>query len=64
MAPLEWIAAIGTLLAAGMAAADRGRRRTGWGVWQYLLSRKNRRLMERLEPVAKMVELEVELERE
>lgn len=29
--PLEWIAAIGTMLAAGLIAADLGRRFTGWG---------------------------------
>lgn len=29
--PLEWIAAIGTMLAAAMIAADLGRRATGWG---------------------------------
>ena len=29
--PLEWVAAIGTMLAAGLIAADIGRRATGWG---------------------------------
>ena len=29
--PLEWIAAIGTMLAAGLIAIDRGRRVTGFG---------------------------------
>ena len=29
--PLEWIAAIGTMLAAGLIAADLGRKVTGWG---------------------------------
>lgn len=29
--PLEWIAAIGTMIAAGLIAADLGRRITGWG---------------------------------
>ncbi|MEN7536454.1 hypothetical protein [Aurantiacibacter flavus] len=95
--PLEWIAAIGTMLAAGLIAADIGRRATGygfilfcavsitwivsgltsdaipivamnailllinaWGVWQYLLSRKNREVMERVEPVEKEIEEEVE----
>jgi hypothetical protein len=29
--PLEWIAALGTMLAAGLIAADLGRRVTGWG---------------------------------
>ena len=99
--PLEWIAAIGTMLAAGLIAADLGRKATGWGfvlfcavsltwivsgltsgatpiaamnavlllinawgVWQYLLSAKNRRVMERLEPVAEKVEREVEREME
>ncbi len=96
---LEWIAAVGTMLAAGLIAADRGRRATGfgfvlfcavsitwivsgltsgatpiaamnavlllinaYGVWQYLLSSKNRKVMERLEPVAKKIEQEVERE--
>lgn len=97
--PLEWIAAIGTMLAAGLVAADLGRRVTGWGfvlfcavavtwivigmttnampiaamnavllvinvygVWQYLLSPKNRKVMDRLEPVAARIEREVEAE--
>ena len=29
--PLEWIAAIGTMMAAGLIATDTGRRATGWG---------------------------------
>ncbi|MEL7680795.1 hypothetical protein AAG593_07840 [Citromicrobium bathyomarinum] len=29
--PLEWIAAIGTMIAAGLIAADLGRKATGWG---------------------------------
>jgi len=29
--PLEWIAAIGTMIAAGLVAADLGRRVTGFG---------------------------------
>ena len=29
--PLEWIAALGTMLAAGLIAADLGRKVTGWG---------------------------------
>ena len=99
--PLEWIAAIGTMLAAGLIAADLGRKATGWGfvlfcavsvvwivsgvtqgatpiaamnailllinawgVWQYLLSRKNRKIMERVEPVAERIEAEVEREME
>ena len=28
---LEWVAAIGTMIAAGMIAADLGRKATGWG---------------------------------
>lgn len=96
---LEWIAAIGTMLAAGLVAADLGRRVTGfgfvlfcavaitwivsgltsdalpiaamnaillliniYGVWQYLLSPKNRKVMDRLEPVAKRIEEQVEAE--
>ena len=97
--PLEWIAAIGTVVAAGLLAADLGRKVTGWGfvlfcavamtwiliglrtsampiaamnamllainvygVWQYLLSPKNRKLMDRLEPIAEKIEHEVERE--
>jgi nicotinamide riboside transporter PnuC len=97
--PLEWIAAIGTMLAAGLIAADLGRKATGygfvlfcavsvtwiasglssnampiaamnailllinaWGVWQYLLSRKNREVMERVEPIQHAIEHEVEEE--
>ena len=97
--PLEWIAAIGTMLAAGLIAADLGRRATGWGfvlfcavsiiwivsgltsdatpiaamnavlllinawgVWQYLLSAKNRKIMERLEPVQERIARQVEAE--
>lgn len=96
---LEWIAAIGTMLAAGLIAADLGRKATGygfvlfcavsvtwivsgltsnalpiaamnailllinaWGVWQYLLSRKNREVMERVEPIQHAIEHEVEEE--
>jgi uncharacterized membrane protein YphA (DoxX/SURF4 family) len=29
--PLEWIAAIGTIIAAALVASDLGRRITGWG---------------------------------
>ena len=29
--PLEWIAAIGTMIAAGLIALDLGRKATGWG---------------------------------
>ena len=97
--PLEWVAAIGTMLAAALIAADLGRKATGygfvlfcavsvtwivsgltsgampiaamnailllinaWGVWQYLLSRKNREVMERVEPVQQAIEHEVEEE--
>ena len=97
--PLEWIAAVGTMLAAGLVAADLGRRVTGWGfllfcavamtwivsgltsdampiaamnaillainlwgVWQYLLSPKNRRVMEELEQVQPEIERQVEQE--
>lgn len=97
--PLEWIAAIGTMIAAGLVAADLGRKVTGfgfvlfcavavtwvisgvtsnampiaamngvlllinaWGVWQYLLSPKNRKVMDRLEPVAERIEKQVEAE--
>ena len=97
--PLEWVAAIGTMLAAALIAADLGRKATGygfvlfcavsvtwiisgltsgampiaamnailllinaWGVWQYLLSRKNREVMERVEPVRQAIEHEVEEE--
>jgi nicotinamide riboside transporter PnuC len=95
--PLEWIAAIGTMFAAALIAADLGRKVTGygfvlfcavsvtwivsgltsnampiaamnailllinaWGVWQYLLSRKNREVMERVEPIRQAIEHEVE----
>lgn len=97
--PLEWVAAIGTMLAAALIAADLGRKATGygfvlfcavsvtwivsgltsnampiaamnailllinaWGVWQYLLSRKNRAVMERVEPIQQAIEHEVEEE--
>ena len=97
--PLEWIAAIGTRVAAALIALDLGRRATGWGfvlfclvsitwiasgmtsgampiaamnailllinawgVWQYLLSPKNKKVMDRLEPVAERIEREVEAE--
>jgi len=29
--PIEWIASIGTIIAAGLIALDMGRRLTGWG---------------------------------
>ena len=93
--PLEWIAAVGTMVAAGLIAADLGRRVTGWafvlfcfvaalwvvsgltgdalplaaangilllinawGVWQYLLSPKNRAKLEKLEELAEEAEAE------
>ena len=97
--PLEWFGAIGAIVAAGMIAADFGRKVTGWafilfcavsiawimagldngattlvvqnglllvinavGVWQYLLSRKNRIVMERMEEVHEEIVEEVEEE--
>lgn len=97
--PLEWIAAIGTMIAAGLIAADLGRKATGWGfvlfcvvaitwivsgltggalpiaamnailllinawgVWQFLLSPKNRRKLEKLEELEEEAETEVEAE--
>jgi uncharacterized membrane protein YphA (DoxX/SURF4 family) len=97
--PLEWIAAIGTMIAAAMLAADLGRRVTGfgfvlfcavavtwvvaglsshampiaamnailllinaWGVWQYLLNPKKKKVIERVEQVAERIEREVEAE--
>ena len=97
--PVEWFAAIGAIIAAGMIAADISRRITGFafvlfcavsiawvfsgwqsdtttlvvqnalllvinavGVWQYLLSRKNRMVMERMEGVEEEVVEEVEEE--
>lgn len=93
--PLEWIAAVGTMIAAGLIAADLGRRATGWGfvlfcavaatwivsgltsqalpiaamnailllinawgVWQYLLSPKNRKKLEKLEELEREAEAE------
>ena len=97
--PLEWIAAIGTMIAAAMIAADLGRKATGWGfvlfcavavtwivsgltsnavpiaamngilllinawgVWQFLLSPKNKAKLEKLEELAEEAEREVEIE--
>jgi hypothetical protein len=97
--PLEWIAAFGTMLAAGLIAADLGRKVTGWGfvlfcavsatwivsgittgampiavmnaillainawgVWQYLLNPKKKKVIERVERVARKIEREVEAE--
>ena len=95
--PVEWFAAIGTVIAASLIAADIGRRATGWafvlfvavsiawvgaalandtpplaiqnaimicvngwGIWQYLLSPKNRRKLERLEELEEQAEEDVE----
>lgn len=97
--PLEWIAALGTMLAAGLIAIDLGRRVTGfgfvlfcavsvtwivsglangtmpivvmngillvinaWGVWQYLLNPKKRKVIEKVERYAAKVEEEAERE--
>jgi len=96
---LEWIAAFGTMIAAGLIAADLGRKLTGWGfvlfcavaitwivsgltsdalpvavmnailllinawgVWQYLLSPKNRKKIEKLEKMEDEAEREAEAE--
>lgn len=96
---LEWLAAVGTMIAAGLIAADLGRRATGWGfvlfcavavtwivsgltsdalpiaamnailllinawgVWQYLLSPKNRKKIEKLEELEQAAERETEAE--
>ena len=98
--PLEWIAAIGTVIAAAMLASDLGRRVSGfgfvlfclvavtwivagltsdampiaamnavlllinaWGVWQYLLSPKNKAKLEKMEELEAEAEREVEAER-
>ena len=95
--PLEWIAAIGTIVAAGLIAADLGRKVTGWGfvlfsgvattwivsgltsdalpiaamnavllcinvwgVWQYLLSPKNKAKLEKLEQLEEQAERELD----
>ena len=95
--PLEWVAAIGTMLAATLIAADQGRKATGWGfvlfcavsvtwivsgltskalpiaamngilllinlwgVWQFLLSPKNKAKLKRLEELEDEAEREVE----
>lgn len=97
--PLEWIAAIGTMIAAAMVAADRGRKLTGfgfvlfcavallwvisglssqalpiaamnallllinaWGVWQYLLNPRKKKVIERVEKAAERIERQVEAE--
>jgi hypothetical protein len=97
--PLEWIAAVGTMIAAAMLAADLGRRVTGWGfvlfcavavtwvvagltggsmpivamnailllinawgVWQYLLNPRKKKVIDRVERVAERIERQVEAE--
>ena len=97
--PLEWIAAIGTMIAAGLIAADLGRKVTGWGfvlfcavavtwivsgltgdalpiaamngilllinawgVWQFLLSPKNKAKLAKLEELEEQAEREVAAE--
>ena len=97
--PLEWIAAVGTMLAAALIAADLGRKVTGWGfvlfcavsvtwvvsgltshalpiaamngillainawgVWQFLLNPKKKKVIDRVEKVAERIEREVEAE--
>lgn len=96
--PLEWFAAVGTIIAAALVAGDFGRRITGWGfvlfsvvavawvvsgltakdgmpiavqngilllvnaygVWQFLLSPKKKREIERAEELADKAEDDVE----
>lgn len=97
--PLEWIAAIGTMIAAAMVAADGGRKLTGfgfvlfcavalmwvvsgltsdampiaamnallllinaWGVWQYLLNPRKKKVIERVEKAAERIERQVDAE--
>jgi hypothetical protein len=97
--PLEWIAAVGTMIAAALVAADWGRKVTGggfvlfcavalmwvvsgltshalpiaamnailllinaWGVWQYLLNPRKKKVIERVEKVAERIESQVEAE--
>lgn len=95
--PIEWIAAIGTMLAAAMVAADYSRRASGFGfvlfaivsclwvysgltakdgmplaiqngvlliinlfgVWQFLISRKKKREIEKAEEIANQAKKEV-----
>jgi hypothetical protein len=91
--PLEWFAAVGAIVAAGLIAADLGRKVTGWafvlfvavsiawvasglvhqtwplviqnglllavngwGVWQFLLSRRKKRELELQEEIAERAE--------
>jgi hypothetical protein len=97
--PLEWIAAVLTIVAAGLVAANIGRRVTGWafilytaaaiawivsallndtmplaiqngillvidlfGIWQYLLNPKKKKVIDRVEQVAAKIEKQVEAE--
>jgi hypothetical protein len=97
--PLEWIAAVGTMIAAALVAADLGRKVTGagfvlfcavalmwvvsgvtthavpiaamnailllinaWGVWQYLLNPRKRKVIGRVEKVADRIERQFEAE--
>lgn len=97
--PLDWIAAISTIVAAAMVASDLGRKVTGWGfvlfvvaaitwittslmndvmplvvsnaillainawgVWQYLLNPRKKKVIERVEKVAAKIEREVAAE--
>lgn len=97
---LEWIAAVGTVIAASLIASDQGRRVTGfgfilfcvvaltwivagltsdalpiaamnfvlllinaWGVWQYLLNPRKKKVLERVEEAAKEIEQEVQAEK-
>lgn len=95
--PVEWVAALGTMLAAAMVAADYSRRVTGFGfvlfaivsclwvysgltakdgmplaiqnivlliinlfgVWQFLISRKKKREIEKAEEIANQAKKEV-----
>ena len=97
--PLEWVAAIGTMLAAALIAADLGRKATGygfvlfcavsvtwivsgltggalpiaamngilllinlWGVWQFLLNPRKKKVLDRVEKAAERIERQVEAE--
>jgi len=97
--PLEWIAAVGTMIAAALVAADLGRKVTGagfvlfcavalmwvvsglttdappiaamnailllinaWGVWQFLLNPRKRKVIDRVEKAAERIERQVEAE--
>lgn len=97
--PLDWIAAIFTIVAAGMVAANVGRLVTGWafilytvaaiswivaammsdkmalavqngvllmvnlfGIYQYLLNPRKKKVIDRVEKVAEKIEQQVEAE--